>query len=86
MICTVISLDPNVDPDIPALLSASAALSISGLPFEGPIGAARVGYRNGEYILNPSFNDLDDSKLDLVVAGTKSSVLMVESEADCLPE
>ena len=86
VICTVISLDPNVDPDIPALLSASAALSISGLPFEGPIGAARVGYRNGEYILNPSFNDLDDSKLDLVVAGTKSSVLMVESEADCLPE
>ena len=86
VICTVISLDPNVDPDIPALLSASAALSISGLPFEGPIGAARVGYRNGEYILNPSFNDLDDSKLDLVVAGTKSSVLMVESEADCLSE
>ena len=86
VICTVISLDPNVDPDIPALLSASAALSISGLPFEGPIGAARVGYRNGEYILNPSFNDLDDSKLDLVVAGTKSSVLMVESEADRLPE
>ncbi len=86
VICTVISLDPNVDPDIPALLSASAALSISGLPFEGPIGAARVGYRNGEYILNPSFSDLDDSKLDLVVAGTKSSVLMVESEADCLSE
>ena len=86
VICTVISLDPKVDPDIPALLSASAALSLSGLPFEGPIGAARVGYRNGKYILNPSFNDLDDSKLDLVVAGTKSSVLMVESEADCLSE
>ena len=86
VICTVISLDPNVDPDIPALLGASAALSISGLPFEGPIGAARVGYKNGEYILNPSFTDLDDSKLDLVVAGTKSSVLMVESEADCLTE
>ena len=68
------------------LLGASAALSISGLPFEGPIGAARVGYKNGEYILNPSFTDLDDSKLDLVVAGTKSSVLMVESEADCLTE
>ena len=86
VICTVISLDPNVDPDIPALLGASAALSISGLPFEGPIGAARVGYKNGEYILNPSFTDLDESKLDLVVAGTKSSVLMVESEADCLTE
>ena len=86
VICTVVSLDPNVDPDIPALLSASAALSISGLPFEGPIGAARVGYKDGEYILNPSFNDLDDSKLDLVVAGTTSSVLMVESEADCLSE
>ncbi len=86
VICTVVSLDPNVDPDIPALLSASAALSISGLPFEGPIGAARVGYKDGEYILNPSFNDLDDSKLDLVVAGTTSSVLMVESEADRLSE
>ena len=86
VICTVLSLDPSVDPDIPALIGASAALSISGLPFEGPIGAARVGYKNGDYILNPSFDDLNDSKLDLVVAGTESSVLMVESEADRLSE
>ncbi|PHS73815.1 MAG: polyribonucleotide nucleotidyltransferase [Cycloclasticus sp.] len=86
IIATVISLNPEVDPDIPALLGASAALAISGLPFDGPIGAARVGYINGEYALNPSKTALADSKLDLVVAGTVDAVLMVESEADCLPE
>ncbi|MBM4229004.1 MAG: polyribonucleotide nucleotidyltransferase, partial [Gammaproteobacteria bacterium] len=86
IICTVLSLDPKVDPDIAALIGASAALSLSGMPFQGPIGAARVGYRNGEYLLNPSFSELDDSELDLVVAGTASSVLMVESEARQLSE
>ena len=86
IIATVISLNPDVDPDIPALLGASAALAISGLPFDGPIGAARVGYINGEYALNPSKTALADSKLDLVVAGTADAVLMVESEADCLSE
>ena len=86
IICTVMSLDPNVDPDIPALIGASAALSLSGMPFQEPIGAARVGYRNGEYLLNPSFKGLDDSALDLVVAGTSTSVLMVESEAKQLSE
>ena len=86
IICTVLSLDPTVDPDIPALIGASAALSLSGIPFQGPIGAARVGYRNGEYLLNPSFAALDDSELDLVVAGTATSVLMVESEAKQLSE
>ena len=86
IICTVVSLDPQVDPDIPALIGASAALSLSGMPFQGPIGAARVGYRDGEYLLNPSFAALDDSELNLVVAGTASSVLMVESEAKQLSE
>ena len=86
IISTVMSLDPAVDPDIPALIGASAALSISGLPFMGPVGAARVGYRDGQYLLNPSFKALDESKLDLVVAGTETSVLMVESEADQLSE
>ncbi|OUU78893.1 MAG: polyribonucleotide nucleotidyltransferase [Gammaproteobacteria bacterium TMED78] len=86
VVATVISLDPNIDPDIPALIGASAALSISGLPFLGPIGAARVGYKNGEYILNPTKLDLENSDLDLVVAGTDSAVLMVESEAKSLSE
>ena len=86
IICQVISLDPEVDPDIPALLGASAALSISGMPFAGPIGATRIGYKNGEYVLNPSFSALDDSELELVVAGTSTSVLMVESEANGLSE
>ena len=80
------SLDPEIDPDIPALLGASAALAISGLPFAGPIGAARVGYVQKGYVLNPSLSTLKESKLDLVVAGTKSSVLMVESEAKVLSE
>jgi polyribonucleotide nucleotidyltransferase len=86
IICTVMSLDPAVDPDVPALLGSSAALAISGIPFDGPIGAARVGYKDGEYLLNPSFGALADSALDLVVAGTASSVLMVESEAKGLSE
>ena len=86
IICTVLTLDPAVDPDIPALMGASAALSLSGMPFNGPVGAARVGYRDGQYLLNPSFTALDDSALDLVVAGTRTSVLMVESEAKQLSE
>ena len=86
VIATVISLNPDVDPDIPALIGASAALAISGMPFAGPIGAAKVGYSNGEYLLNPGAAALENSDLDLVVAGTEDAVLMVESEANCLPE
>ena len=86
IIATVMSLDPQIDPDIPALIGASAALGVSGIPFKGPIGAARVGYRNGEYLLNPGYAALARSELDLVVAGTGSSVLMVESEASLLSE
>ena len=86
IIATVMSLDPEVDPDIPALIGASAALGLSGVPFQGPIGAARVGYRDGEYLLNPSYGALSTSELDLVVAGTETSVLMVESEAGLLSE
>ena len=86
IIATVLSLDPEIDPDIPALIGASAAVSISGIPFKGPIGAARVGYLDGNYVLNPTFSQIKSSRLDLVVAGTQSSVLMVESEADQLAE
>jgi polyribonucleotide nucleotidyltransferase len=86
VIATVVSMNPEVDPDIPALIGASAALGLSGLPFQGPIGAARVGYRNGEYLLNPTAPQLAESDLDLVVAGTANAVLMVESEANCLSE
>ena len=86
IIITVVSLNPEVDPEIPALLGASAALAVSGLPFNGPVGAARVGYIDGEYILNPNKERLTDSLLDLVVAGTSHAVLMVESEADNLSE
>ena len=86
IIATVMSLDPEINPDIPALLGASAACSISGLPFSGPVGAARVGYINGEYVLNPDRSQLEESDLDLVVAGTAKAVLMVESEARELPE
>ncbi|MEJ2343872.1 MAG: polyribonucleotide nucleotidyltransferase [Gammaproteobacteria bacterium] len=86
VIATVMSLNPEVQPDIPSLIGASAALAISGIPFNGPIGAARVGYRNGEYLLNPTISQLADSDLDLVVAGTENAVLMVESEANQLPE
>ncbi|MBA3494381.1 MAG: polyribonucleotide nucleotidyltransferase [Gammaproteobacteria bacterium] len=86
IIATVLSLDPEIDPDIPALIGASAAVSISGIPFKGPIGAARVGYLDGNYVLNPTFSQIKSSRLHLVVAGTQSSVLMVESEADQLAE
>ena len=86
VIATVVSLNPDVDPDLPALIGASAALAISGMPFAGPVGAAKVGYRDGDYVLNPSVSDLVDSDLDLVVAGTTDAVLMVESEASVLSE
>ena len=86
IIATVLSVDPEIDPDIPALLGSSAAVAISGMPFNGPIGAARVGYIDGELVLNPSMSMLKESKLDLVVAGTEHAVLMVESEANILPE
>ncbi|MGB5688296.1 MAG: polyribonucleotide nucleotidyltransferase [Woeseiaceae bacterium] len=86
IIATVISLNPDVDPDIPALLGASAALAISGMPFAGPLGAAKVGYKDGEYILNPGIAALKEGDLELVVAGTKDAVLMVESEAKGLSE
>ncbi|MDT7836002.1 polyribonucleotide nucleotidyltransferase [Aquabacterium sp. OR-4] len=82
----VLSLNPEVQADIAALIASSAALSVSGIPFNGPIGAARVGYINGEYVLNPGRAQLADSKLDLIVAGTEAAVLMVESEADQLSE
>ena len=86
VIAMVMSLNPEVDADIPAMIGASAALAISGVPFNGPIGAARVGYINGEYVLNPTQSQLKESQLDLVVAGTETAVLMVESEAKELPE
>ena len=86
IIATVISLNPDVDPEIPALLGASAALAVSGLPFNGPVGAACVGYKEGAYILNPTPTALLDSELTLVVAGTAQAVLMVESEARGLSE
>ena len=87
VIATVMSYDPAIQPDIPALIGASAALALSGMPFQGPIGAARVGYQAGEYLLNPSQEQIaDGSSLDLVVAGTSDAVLMVESEASGLSE
>ncbi|ROH90903.1 polyribonucleotide nucleotidyltransferase [Stagnimonas aquatica] len=86
VVATVISLNPEVAGDIPALIGASAAMSLAGVPFEGPIGAARVGYANGQYLLNPTTKQLETSQLDLVVAGTKDAVLMVESEAQQLSE
>ncbi len=86
VICTVISHDMENDPDIVAMVGASAALTISGLPFLGPIGGARVGYINGQYVLNPAMADMQDSQLDLVLAGTSEGVLMVESEAKELSE
>ncbi len=87
VVATVLSVDPEIDPDIPALIGASAAISLSGIPFSGPIAAARVGYIDGQYVLNPSKTELTTtSKLDLVVAGTEAAVLMVESEAKELPE
>lgn len=83
---TLLSMDPEISPDILAILGASAALGISGIPFNGPVGAARVGYKNGNYLLNPTTSQFEDSELDLVVAGTKDAVLMVESEAKELSE
>src|SRR5436309_2302098 len=82
VIATVMSVDPEIDPDVPAMIGASAALMLAGVPFNGPIGAARVGYVNGQYVLNPTKTELTESKLNLVVAGTEAAVLMVESEAD----
>jgi len=86
VVATVLSMDPEIDADIPALLGASAALAISGVPFNGPIGAARVGWQDGRYLLNPTASDLAQSQLHLVVAGTEHAVLMVESEAKGLSE
>jgi polyribonucleotide nucleotidyltransferase len=86
VVATVLSVDPEIDSDVPALLGASAALALSGIPFKGPIGAARVGYKDGKYLLNPPAKELVDSSLNLVVAGTQLAVLMVESEARGLSE
>ena len=86
VVTTVVSLDPEIDADIPAMIGASAALALSGLPFNGPIAAARVGYANGQYLLNPTAKQLKESALHLVVAGTRDGVMMVESEADRLSE
>ena len=86
VVATVISYSEDIDADIPALIGASAAMSLTGAPFNGPIAAAKVGYQDGEYILNPTNEQLKESQLELVVAGTESAVLMVESEADLLSE
>src|SRR5438552_7809712 len=86
VICTVLSHDIENDPDVVALVGASAALTISGIPFLGPIGGARVGYIDGQYVLNPKLDEMPTSQLDLMVAGTQEGVLMVESEAKQLPE
>ena len=86
VIVTVMSLNPEVDADMPAMIAASAALTLSGVPFSGPIGAVRVGYLNGAYVLNPTLSQTKESRLNLVVAGTSQGVLMVESEALELPE
>jgi polyribonucleotide nucleotidyltransferase len=86
VIATVVSVNPQVHPDIVAMIGASAALALSGLPFNGPIGSARIGYINDQYVLNPTADELKQSRLDLVVAGTQNAVLMVESEAEILSE
>ncbi|PID64572.1 MAG: polyribonucleotide nucleotidyltransferase [Gammaproteobacteria bacterium] len=86
IIATVMSINPEISPEVPAIIGASAALALSGAPFQGPLGAAKVGYRDGEYLLNPSKEDLQTSDLELIVAGTKDAVLMVESEANLLSE
>jgi polyribonucleotide nucleotidyltransferase len=86
VIATVVSLDPEIDAELVAMIGAAAACSISGAPFNGPLGAARVGYKDGAYLLNPSLTELADSDLDLMVAGTEDAVLMVESEANLLSE
>ena len=86
VIATVMSMNPEVNPDVPAMIGASAALALSGLPFAGPIAAARVGYKEGKYLLNPTYTELETSELDMVVAGTERAILMVESEAKELSE
>ncbi len=86
VVATVVSVNKDIDPDIASLLGASAALALSGVPFQGPIAAAKVGYKDGQYILNPGNAQLKESQLDLVVAGTAQAVLMVESQASCLSE
>jgi len=86
VVCTVMSAEKDQDPDIASLIGTSAALAISGIPFNGPIGAARVGYKDGEYLLNPGYEALEASSLNMTVAGTQSAVLMVESEAKELTE
>src|SRR5690349_849229 len=86
VVCTVLSHDLKNDPDVVAMVGASAALTISGIPFLGPIGAARVGYIDGQYVLNPAMDTMEKSQLDLVLAGTREGVLMVESEAKELSE
>ena len=86
IIVTVVSINPEVSPEVPAIIGASASLALSGAPFGGPLGAAKIGYRDGEYLLNPSVKDLETSDLELIVAGTKDAVLMVESEANLLSE
>ncbi|WP_046005484.1 polyribonucleotide nucleotidyltransferase [Pseudoalteromonas rubra] len=86
VIATVVSSNPEIQPDMVAMIGTSAALAISGVPFNGPIGAVRVGFTDGQYVLNPSVTELEQSKLDLVVAGTEGAVLMVESEAEILTE
>ena len=86
VIIHVLSVNPDIDPDIPAMIGASAALCVAGIPFNGPIGAARVGYIDGQYVLNPTLSQLPNSQMDLVVAGTETAVLMVESEAKELSE
>src|SRR6185436_14076516 len=86
VVATVLSLNPEVDSDIPAMLAVSAALTLSGIPWNGPIGACRVGYLDGQYVLNPTATQLKESRLNLVVAGTEQGVMMVESEALELPE
>ena len=86
IIATVLSSNPEIDADILAMIGGSAAVTLAGIPFDGPVGAARVGYLNGEYVLNPTKTELETSKLNLVVAGTDVAVLMVESEASELSE
>ena len=86
VVATVMSSNNEIDSDIPAMIGTSAALAISGIPFNGPIGAARVGYADGQYVLNPTATELKSTQLDLVVAGTQQAVLMVESEANELTE
>ena len=86
VVATVMSVDPEIDPDVVAMVGASAALAISGVPFNGPVGAVRVGFVDGEYVLNPTASQLETSTLNLVVAGTQGAVLMVESEAQQLSE